>query len=417
MRQKLKQYSALIATGMSAGAMFSLPYMRDTYFVILRESLGFSNTEMGYLLSIYAFAFLIIGIPCGYLADRYSAKKLLVLCSALTGLGGIYYSSLPSLFMCMGIFCIWSFTTTMYWPVMAKVARIADAGDSSGKSVGIIESTRAMTYAGMGFLSIPLFTWLGSDTAGVQGVIMMYSVLLVAIALFCFFIMDEDDKVTENIPSMADSAKNLFTMLRNPVIWLLGGTVFATLSIYICSGMIVPYFQEVFGLSPEKAAFFGVIRASILASIAGITGGIFAKKLGSITKLITLAYLGAMVGGIILIMIPGETQYVYLLIAISIAMIFSIVTNKTMYLAPMNEIGIADKDTGMAAIAVTTIGFSCELFMYSLVGSFVDKAPGVEGYLHVFYLMVGMTFLGLICISGVRKIIAKRTEEQNLATA
>ena len=399
----VKRYSALILTGIAAGAMFSLPYLRDTYFIVLRESLDQTSTQMGLALSAYAAIFWFIALPSGYLSDRFPAKKLLPFCTLLAGLSGYYYATLPSFYSCVVIFCVWSFTCTMYWPLMTKISRVSDGeGDASGKSYGIIESARAMTYACLGFLSIPLFSWLGGERFGIQGVIIMYSTMLMVISVLCFFLL-EDDGIERQPATLKNSFNQLKSVFQSPQVWLLGGVVFASQSIYICTGMLVPYLQEIFNFSQEQATVFGVVRSSVLMSIAGITGGFYSRKLGSVTKLVSIGYIGIFIGGIAVFLVPSTPQYVWLLIPVALIMLYAVATNHTMFMAPMKEIGIPFKDMGMATMAISLIGFSSEIVMYSVVGKLVDSFSGSQGYKYVFLLMIFISIVGFLLILAIRQ--------------
>ncbi len=405
----LKQMIVLFAVGIGAGAMFILPYLKDTYYVSLMNGLGITDTEMGGLLSMYALAFLVIGIPCGYLADRFSTKSMLVLILAMTAAGGFWYATLPNYAACLVIFSIWSFTTTMYWPIMNKVS--AAMGENRVKSYGYMESFRAAAYTVMSFCSIFVFTWFGEGKTGIQSVIALYSILLVIMTVITLVFFKTDEGKNTTYPTLAESFKQAFFFVKTPSIWLLGGIVFCTLCAYTCTGMIVPYLEKIMNVSPQFAAAFGTIRMAILPTIAGITSGIFSGKLGSVSKLMFIGYTVVGVAGVGLIMIPSVPSMLYPFIAIALIGIFAVVTNKTMYMAPLSELDIPTHQIGMASSLVSMIGFSCELFIYTLVGNMVETNLGATGYNYVFMLMIAFVVLGVIFTIALRRYTVKPAKQ------
>ncbi|WP_028857330.1 MFS transporter [Psychrilyobacter atlanticus] len=409
--EKMNGLTLLIIIGVSAGGMFSLPYLRDTYFVALRDGLRLTNTQFGKLLSVYSIVSIAISIPCGWIASKYSAKKILIGIVGLTALSGYWYATFPTYLSCLIIFSIWGFTTTMYWPLLTKAALTVGGKNGNVKSYGVVESTRAAAYAIISFISVGLFSYLGSQSLGVQGVIVFYSsiLLIVAIAAGVFIKDDKEDKVIQN--ENIDKFKQVIRILKNPNVWLLGMTIFITLSMYICSGMIIPYLEEVWKVSPEFAAIFGIFRSAILITAAGLIGGIISKKLNSVIKMIFIAYVVAIGVTIILILIPTQPMFKTVLIIVSLLLIFSIVINKTMYMAPTVEIGIRPEDVPMVSVVLSMIGFSCEMFMYTLVGNFVDKNPGIIGYRNVFYLLIFYGIIGVIIMGTLRYRISNKNSK------
>ena len=401
-----KDMVVLIAIGIAAGAMFLLPYLKDTYYVSLMEGLGITDTQMGGMLSMYALAFLVIGIPCGYLADRFPTKTMLILILALTAIGGAWYFTLPSYASCLVIFCLWSFTTTMYWPIMNKVSK--QMGESHVKAYGYIESTRAATYGVSGFLSVALFTYLGEGQIGIKGVIALYTCVLIVMTILTFLLLEKSEPVAKkDILSIKESFKQIFHLTSNRSIWLLGLIVFSTLCCYSCSGMIVPYLEKICGLSPQFAASFGILRMSILMTIAGVASGVISGKLGSVTKLMYIAYTVIALSGTVLAFIAGATAITTIFIIISVVAIFAMGLNKTMYMAPFSELNIPASHIGMAASLVSMIGFSCELFIYTLIGNIVQSNEGAIGYKYVFFMMVGFAVAGFIFTMFLRNYIKK----------
>ena len=86
----------LMATLVFAGEIiFGLPFHTARFFrPTLLEAFGFTNTELGDVFAVYGVTAMIAYFPGGMLADRFSARSLLTVSLATTGIGGFYMASL-----------------------------------------------------------------------------------------------------------------------------------------------------------------------------------------------------------------------------------------------------------------------------------------------------------------------------------
>jgi predicted MFS family arabinose efflux permease len=80
-----------------AGAMvYTFPFLRYSYYDTMKEALGVTHTQMGLMQAVNGVAATFGYIPGGWLADRYSPRKLLATSLIVTGLSGFYFSTFPS---------------------------------------------------------------------------------------------------------------------------------------------------------------------------------------------------------------------------------------------------------------------------------------------------------------------------------
>jgi MFS family permease len=62
---------------LSGGLIYWLPFLSEIYFVPMQDAFGFSKTQIGILSGTFGFMSLIGYFPGGWLADRFSSRKLL----------------------------------------------------------------------------------------------------------------------------------------------------------------------------------------------------------------------------------------------------------------------------------------------------------------------------------------------------
>ena len=88
-------YVFILAFGCVIFGMYLLPYIKYIFYDAVEEVTGFTNTQIGFCLSVYIIASIICTLPSGWLADKYPPKKLLV----LSGIGHTILSFLALLFI------------------------------------------------------------------------------------------------------------------------------------------------------------------------------------------------------------------------------------------------------------------------------------------------------------------------------
>ena len=94
--QSLRRWLVMTVLCLSGGIIFLLPFLREVYYIPMQEAFGYDNTQMGVQMSVFGFFSLITYFPGGWLADRFSSRKLISSSLLATGLGGLYFATFPS---------------------------------------------------------------------------------------------------------------------------------------------------------------------------------------------------------------------------------------------------------------------------------------------------------------------------------
>ena len=91
-----RSYSQLALIVIAAGAIYPLLYLRQNFEISILESFEITQTQLRYCSSMLGLIFMISYIPSGWLADRFSSRKLLAYSLLATALIGIWFSTMPS---------------------------------------------------------------------------------------------------------------------------------------------------------------------------------------------------------------------------------------------------------------------------------------------------------------------------------
>ncbi|WP_368296865.1 hypothetical protein [Cytobacillus firmus] len=89
-----------------------------------------------------------------------------------------------------------------------------------------------------------------------------------------------------------------------------------------------------------------------------------------------------------------------------------IFTQRAVFFAPIEEVGIPREISGAAVSIACLVGYAPSIFAFTLYGSMLDRSPGMEGYRHVFLTMIAFAVIGFIISSYLVKIVNKKKQSQ-----
>ena len=409
---KVKKYVALFALILAGSTIYELPYLSYNYYDVSLEAMNISNSQLGLLMSIFGFISMIGYFPGGYLADRLSARKLIAFSLVGTGALGILLSTYPSYPVLVFIYVMYGVLSSLtFWAAMLKATR--QLGDSSeqGRLFGMRESGTGIMPVLYGLVILFIFNTTGANYLALRWVIIGYAVLAIIGGVFAWFGLS-DNKPTDNPEEKTGaSVKDLVKVVKMPKLWLLSIVVFSVCSIYASYSYLTPYLTEFFGLSASTAAFLGILRIYGMAIVGGLISGFIADKIGSNIKVIFFTSIIPVICYAAYMIIPNNPQYLGVFIAFMLATGLSMFMLRGIYFAAIDELKIPLSYSGTAMGFVSLVGFIPEAYIYSLIGNWMDKYPGIGGYQHIFVYMIVVTAIGLVAAGVLFRQIRKSKEQ------
>lgn len=405
-KQFIKKYGTLLLLAAGAGIIFQLPYIRETFYVSIQNAMGLTNAEMGMLSSGYATMATLSYFVGGIIADKFSARKLLTFSFIATGILGLWFSTFPSFNVSRIIFVLMGITTIItYWSACIKATRMLGDSAEQGRLFGLQEGLRGIMNAVLVFVMMAAFNHFADEIIGTAWAIRTCAITVIIIGVLNWFFI-EDTKTESNSESIASVAKGMFQALKIPRVWLLCGIVFTAYSLYGLLGYINTYAVKVYGASVQTGVTLGAIRY-IIQAFGGIIGGFLADKIGSRIKVIvgSVALLGLSFAGFIIL--PVETTLVNAVIANFILGLFLIYIIRSLYFAIIDDAGIPVDKTGRVSGFVSCLGYTPDVFMYTMVGGWIDSHAGKTGFNMMFVYAVAMAVLCIILALILSRVIKK----------
>ncbi len=409
-KSAVRKYGILLLLACGAGFIYTLPYIRETFYIPIQNAMGLTNAQMGSLNAWYA----IVATPAyflgGIVADKFSPKIMLTFSFISTGLLGLWFSMFPGYNASRIIFAVMGFTTVMtYWSSVIKAVRMLGDSDEQGRLFGLQEGLRGILNALLVFVMAGVYASFADNIIGAAWSIRLCAVLLLIIGVLCWFFI-ENTNTKEQSETLKDVFVGMFRCMKIPRVWLLVGIVFTAYSIYGLMSYINTYMVTMYGMSETMAANLGGIRY-LLQGVGGIVGGFLADKIHSRLKVICGSGAILAISWAAFIAIPVDTAY-YMAVLVNFFLgVILVYAIRSLYFADIDDAGIDVNVTGRVSGILSTFGYLPDVFMLSMAGHWIDTYAGKAGYNRVFIYAAVMGALCMI-ISAVLIAVVKRDKKK-----
>lgn len=389
-----RNFGPLILLVLGGSFIYALPYFRYYYYDAFLAVFQIDNTQMANLQSAYGLFAILSYFPGGWLADRISARKLLFFSLVSTGLMGLWLYSVPSYGVNLFIHGAMGVTTILtFWPAMIKAVRMLAAADEQGKAFGFMESGRGISNALHMTAALAIFAYFSkrSDQAGLEAVMLSYSVVCILVGVLIFFMLKDNEK---EISKKGSSKQDVITVLKMPHTWLIVIIMFCSYSMNMSFYYITPYATNIFGATAVFGAFVTILANYVRplgSASAGLLGDVFNSS-----KIIGVGFVLMIIGLIGLILVPSEsTMTIVLLITFSVFIYISMYGIQGLHYALLEEGDYPLSISGTAVGVVATLGYLPEIIAPQIAGRLLDAYPGAAGYHYLFMVLIAFAAIGL----------------------
>ena len=407
-----KNLFAILIISFGGAIIYGLPYFRYDYYDAYLQVYNLNNTQMGVFGSIFGVFGMISYLFGGYVADRVSIRKIIVLSLVGTGLGGFVHLLPLSFYSLVALYAFWGFSSLFaFWPACVKAVRMMSDSDGQGKAFGIFEGGRGVAAALAASLAVIAFRMgakaLG-DTLGMRYIIIFYSVITILCGVLAYFNMN--DEVVNDGEKI--SFKDIGAVVKLPAVWIIAIVTFCnyvfTLSLYY----FVPYATSLLGMTVASAALLAAVKRYI-SPISNVGGGYIGDKIGTGNLLfVSFVVMAAGTAGILLLPLKTSTVIIWMFVALYIINYLFYQVNYSLTWAMMEEGAIPDKYSGTAAGLISTIGYLPDIFISLMAGKLLDSYPGATGYRCFFIFLIAMLILGAVFVTVWKSYLKKNKCEK-----
>lgn len=397
MESKARKYLTIIALGLAGGSIYFIPYVKYVFYDAQIAAMGINNTQSGLLLTMYTIGNMVLYIPGGYLADKVSTKKALIISLVATSVLTWVYAFSLNFVVSMIIWLGLSFSTAfVFWSALMKAVRIVGTEEEQGFMYGLYYACNGIAAALTSFISLYAYNTAGEDIKSgfVRGVNASGVVVLIAAICLVFLMKEDAGKVTTESDDDKISLPMVAKVLKSPVVWILSIVILCGYGLKSSVSYFNPYLTEVVGVSAVNSGIFSIINNYLLLLLAPV-GGILADKVFKSTcKWLSVSFviLAVLFGGVLLIPsdISPMVASIYTLLPGAVTMMMYGVV-----FSSVSEAGISRTMTGTVIGISSIIGYLPDSIYSVLFGKWLDN-KGAAGYTNIFIFLVASGILGAV---------------------
>lgn len=403
--KKRNMWLLLIVICLGGSIIYIFPYLQYTFYDSMMAELGFTNTQMGNVMSVYGALNLIAYFIGGIIADRFSSRILITFSLVVTGITGFWFASFPSYSAMLIISVIWSVTTIFtYWPATIKAVKLLGDSDVQGRLFGFREALNSLGALIFSSTAMFIFTRSGENF---RNVVIFYSIVYIVAGVISFIFLPNDE-------AGEVKGRNIFAglgyVLKNPLVWLIGFIIFFGYAVGSIMGRLTPYLTSVFKMGVATAGIVGIINSYGVGNVGAVAGGLITDKMKSSTRFLKWCFVIMAVLLAVFVAVPGVPSFLMaaILMGLSVRLVQTAV--RGVYFVPLDEAKIPAEYLGTAAGVVSVIGFAPDAFLFSVYGKIIDSMSEVAGYKVMFGSLIGFCVIGFILTSILIRMFQKAAD-------
>jgi MFS transporter, GlpU family, inner membrane protein len=394
--------SLVIAGELVFGLAFNIPrFFRPT----MLDVFGFTNTQLGDMFAVYGIAAMLAYFPGGALADKFSARSLIVLSLLSTSLGGVYMATIPGTTGMQILYGYWGLTTIfLFWGALIRATRDWGGNKSQGVAFGVLEGGRGLVAAVAALVGVNVLAFYMPENvrlatadereAGLQMIILFYSLLTFLAGVFVWLAIPQKKRGSD---VEFDPLTGMGIVLRRPIIWAQAAIIVCAYCCYKGLDNYSLYAVQVLGkdeVEGARLAAYGAWTRPVAAVLAGLIADRFnaTRSIGVMFGILCISYATWSVtspsgSGIALIYANFFTTYV------------AVYALRGIYFALLEENRTPKFLTGAAVGLMSLVGYTPDIFFGPISGRILDANPGLVGHQNYFMFLASIAVVGLLMVA------------------
>lgn len=407
---KYKSWITLFTLIFAGEMVFSLPFHIARFFrPTFLGAFKLTNTELGDIILPYGILGMLSYFPGGFLADRFSARKLMSISLLATAIGGVYMSTIPGITGMSLLFAWWGISTIfLFWSPLIKATRKWGGNLSQGKAFGFLDGGRGLFAALLSSIAVYLLSLAFGENINnidentrikaIKSIIWLYTAATTLAAILCWFFIPDTD--TQN-SSKKDLFKGFLYIVKDNNTWKQALIIVSAYTAYKSLDFYSLYGINLLNMNEVEASSF-VSNASYLRAVGAIAAGFLVDKFSG-KKIVKIIFTSLILVYLAMTIINPGQETIFLILANLLVSFTSVYALRGVYFTLVQESGIPYKYTGSAVGIISVIGFTPDAFLNSLAGRILDGFPGLMGFKVFFAMLLIFSIAGLIATIMLNK--------------
>lgn len=401
-----KAYICAFSIAAASNFGFSIVYAYTQYYVALQTATGYTNTQMGLLLTVLGIASTILYIPGGYLADKFNPLRLTAIGLIGAGVVGFFIAMFPRFEIMMSLYVIWAiFGILIAWNPQIKVLRLISSDDQQAKIQTMRAYGRTLPILVISLGGSGLLAMLNELTA-LRVTLIMYGVLAIVFTILALITYEPVESQLAAAEEKAISLRDYADVLKMPETWMIGLIGFSAYTASTGVTYLQPYMAEMFGVSASLSSVFAIIAKNCALVAAPIVTWLAIKGKTPVTNVMKYALGLSLVCFAVFLFLP-KSNILALAVILYMVSAMGIMSTWALQFTPVAEVGIPMTITGSVIGVASAFSFVSDIFYSAVCGHFLDTYA-TDGYKWIFGMTIVILAAGIIaCAYIVKKIRAK----------
>ncbi len=406
-KSPIKLFFTLLTLGACWSIVYIVPFIQYVWYDPFQNFLKISNTQMGFLITIYGFGN-VFGAPIGgWVADRFNYKIIYTLSVLLNGIFSLGFVLYPSynfaILMWIG-FAVASLF--MNYPAHIKITRDLTTDENQGKIFGFNESFVGLFNIIFNVVMMYFFVKFMEGVSGMKAAIISIAVLSFVLTVIVWFMIDEPKKREPSKELAEEGETSIFkdfgAVCKNESTWLVAFSIFAIYSFFTTMSYFTPYFTDVLGVTIVFTGWLAIVRQHGMTLVGAPIGGSLVDKIGSAAKVLIGAYLVG-IAGLSYLIFADKAVTSTILILLTLLLSGAVYVGRGSYYATITECGVPRKLTASTIGIAAAVGFSPDIFQFALFGYWLDTY-GNQAYHYMFIFQAVILVLALFSAYRILKL-------------
>lgn len=403
----------LLMCGFGYSATCMTLWMFYSYYDLMQEYFGVTNTQMGYLGLITGLVMIICWPLGGMIADKVSMRKAFIGCMIFT-IGVFAVLSVSNSFQLYLLIVFLScFMMGIYYTLFSKIVKGISTPETEGKNTGYFWAMYSLGGTIIGAIGSWLVNKMG--LAGWRPLMYIFIFCAILVSVICILYLREEKfndwsvLETEGAPS-GFQLRDVRKVLLMPEIWV-AGLIYFTMLMITCAGIYaVSMMKTIYHVPLGIVTFIAIFRQYIGRVILSPVSGALIDKWGSSMKVIRMFVIITMAGFALFFIFPMGDKYFWVGILLVLACTIGYGMQSPCWMTPISEIKVPNAYHGTAIGVYNAIGCISDAFIYILCGNWVDKYGDITGNRIVFGFIGAMLVICFVLTIIESRMIQKRCD-------
>ena len=390
----LLKYVTLFTLSFCYASIYALVYLKYVLYNPMLDAFNITKGQLGLFMSAYALLCMILYIPGGLIADKFSTKKILIFSLLGHGALSIFLSFSMNYVTALIVWLLFGITSAFaFWAALVKAVVSLTNEKNSGTIMGLYALGGALFTAIINAVLVKVYGSFESPQMGMSRVILITGIFTIVCALLVLLLYKDGEKREED-EGQKFNKNYVPVLLKSPILWSISLIIFCVYGLRVAGNTFFnPYLVEVKGIDLSQVAYLGIIRSNILPLLTPVAGYLADRVFKSTSKLLTVFFvILAALFMLVIFMSAGAPLWIVIAISLipgalsgmSYGIVFSV----------LRETKIPDYMMGTVIGISSIIGYTPDFIFDPVFGAILDKM-GNSGYNVLFVILTVIAVVGI----------------------